>query len=149
MKSIVQSHLVGEKTISFDFTPICCILESLDDAEIPPITSKPYVDESDPDIIYQSTSTTNSKKADDVVTIGVHELVLNEQCSVFDNDDCETVFVSVEFLNYQAELETPLSLIKGEPNKKLSFNFQKGFHIDSVSKNIDIHTLLLIRLSNS
>lgn len=98
----------------------------MDEADNIPIASKPYVDESDPDIIYQSTSTSNSKKADDVVTIGVHDLVLNDQCPVFDNDDCEKVFVSVEFLKYQEELETPLSLIKGEPNKKLSFNFQKG-----------------------
>lgn len=102
----------------------------MEEPDIPPITSTRYVDESDPDIIYQSTSTANSKKADDVVTIGVHDLVLNDRCNVFDDDDYEKVFVSVEFLNYQEELETPLSLIKGEPNKKLSFNFQKGLHID-------------------
>jgi len=69
----------------------------------------------------------HAKKQDDIVTIGVHELVLNEKCSVFDDDNCEKVFVSVEFLNYAPEeLETPLSLVKGEPNKKYSFNFQKG-----------------------
>jgi len=70
----------------------------------------------------------HSKKQDDVVTIGVHDLVLNDKCSVFDDENCEKVYVSVEFLNYPPEdLETPLSLVKGEPNKNYSFNFQKGF----------------------
>ena len=94
-----------------------------------------YVDDSDPDIIYHSTSTANSRKADDVVTIGVHDLVLNGRCAVFDDENYEKVFVSVEFLNYQEELETPLSLIKGEPYKKLSFNFQKGLHTNFSPKN--------------
>ena len=39
------------------------------------------------------------------------------------------VFVNVKFLNYPSEeLETPLSLVKREPNKKYSFNFQRGFN---------------------
>jgi hypothetical protein len=70
----------------------------------------------------------HTKKQDDVVTIGVHELELNEKCSVFGDETCDKVFVSVEFLNYPAEeLETPVSLAIGEPNQKYSFNFQKGF----------------------
>ena len=101
-------------------------LESLDDAESAPPVSMRYVDDSDPDIVYHSSMPANAKKADDVVTIGVHDLTLNERCAVFEDDDCEKVFVSVEFLDYPAEeLETPLSLVKGEPNKKYSFNFQK------------------------
>jgi hypothetical protein len=94
-----------------------------------------YVDESDPDIVYHGSAPSNTKKADDVVTIGVHELVLNEKCPVFENDDCEKVFVSVEFLDYPPEqLETPLSLVKGEPNKKYSFNFQKECPIRDPAK---------------
>lgn len=86
-----------------------------------------YVDDSDPDIIYHGSTPSTTKKKDDVVTIGVHDLVLNDKCSVFEDENCEKVFVSVEFLNYPPEeLETPLSLVKGEPNKKYSFNFQKG-----------------------
>jgi hypothetical protein len=70
---------------------------------------------------------TRTKKRDDIVTIGVHDLVLNEDCPVFDDDKCEKVFVSVEFLDYKAEdLETPYALDKGEPNTKYSFNFQTG-----------------------
>jgi len=104
------------------------ILESFDEADNPPITSTRYFVESDPYIIYHSSMPANTKKADDVVTIGVHELVLNEKCSVFDDENCEKVFVSVEFLNYPPEeLETPLSLAIGEPNQNYSFNFQKGF----------------------
>jgi len=95
--------------------------------EIPPVTSTRYVDESDPDIIYQRATPVNTKKRDDVVTIGVHTLVLNEKCSVFDDDNCEKVFVGVEFLDYPPEeLETPYALVKGEPNTKYSFNFQKS-----------------------
>lgn len=86
-----------------------------------------YVDDSDPDIVYQNNTTPTNKRGDDVVTIGVHDLVLNENCSVFDKNECEKVFVSVEFLDYPAEeLETPYALPKGEPNTKYSFNFQKG-----------------------
>jgi hypothetical protein len=70
----------------------------------------------------------SNRKRDDIVTIGVHDLVLNERCTVFDDDNCEKVFVSVEFLDYPAQdLETPLALPKVEPNTKYSFNFQKGF----------------------
>ena len=86
-----------------------------------------YVDDSDPDIVYQNNTTPTNRKGDDVVTIGVHDLVLNKNCSVFDKNECEKVFVSVEFLDYPAEeLETPYALPKGEPNTKYSFNFQKG-----------------------
>jgi hypothetical protein len=93
--------------------------------EIPPVTSTRYVDESDPDIVYHRTTPVNTKKRDDVVTIGVHTLVLNENCSVFDDENCEKVFVGVEFLDYPPEeLETPYALVKGEPNTKYSFNFQ-------------------------
>ena len=78
-------------------------------------------------LIYHSTTSTNPKKRDDIVTIGVHDLVLNENCSVFDDENCEKVFVGVEFLDYPAEqLETPYALVKGEPNTKYSFNFQTG-----------------------
>jgi hypothetical protein len=94
-----------------------------------------YVDESDPDIGYQSSMPSSTKKADDVVTIGVHELVLNEKCPVFYDDNFEKVFVSVDFLDYPVEeLETPLSLLKGKPNKKYSFNFQKEFPIRNPGK---------------
>ncbi|UJR37682.1 hypothetical protein I4U23_030377 [Adineta vaga] len=95
------------------------------DVETGPITSTRVVDESDPDIIYQSTASANSNKQEDVVTIGVNDLVLNENCPIFDDDNCEKVFVSVEFLDYEKELETPYSLVKGEPNTKYSFGFQE------------------------
>lgn len=94
-----------------------------------------YVDDSDPDIVYHGSTPSTTKKKDDIVTIGVQDLVLNEKCSVFNDDECEKVFVSVEFLNYPPEeLETPLSLAKGEPNKKYSFNFQKQFPIRDQQK---------------
>jgi hypothetical protein len=131
MKQIVQYHPVNKKqslTSLIQFVFCSVSLESFDGVENPPITSTRYVDESDPDIVYHSSMSAHSKKQDDVVTIGVHDLVLNDKCSVFDDENCEKVFVSVEFLNYpMEELETPLSLVKGEPNKKYSFNFQKGF----------------------
>ncbi len=77
------------------------------------------------------------------MTIGVHDLVLNEKCSVFADETCEKVFVSVEFLNYPPEeLETPLSLIKGEPNKKYSFNFQKDCPIRDQEKKQQLANLV-------
>ncbi|CAF0928068.1 unnamed protein product, partial [Didymodactylos carnosus] len=83
-------------------------------------------DESDPDIIYQTSISRQPNTKRDNVTIGVHELVLNDKCPIFDDENCEKVFVSVEFLNYTEELETPYSLQKRDPNVKYSFNFQKG-----------------------
>jgi hypothetical protein len=104
-------HIVQLKEISPPFPLI----------HIPQITSTPSTT-----IIYPRSRQANTKKQDDVVTIGVHDLVLNEKCPVFDDENSEKIFVSVEFLNYPAEeLETPLSLVKGKPNKKYSFNFQK------------------------
>ena len=107
------------------------LLESIpDETENEPISSMRYVDESDPDIIYQNSMRSTDKHQEDTVTIGVHELVLNENCPVFEDDNCEKVFVGVEFLDYPAEeLETPYALPKGEPNTKYSFNFQKGLSI--------------------
>jgi hypothetical protein len=85
------------------------------------------VEESDQDIVYNGTAAARTRRSADAVTIGVHELTLNEKCSIFEDDRCEKVFVSVEFLNYPADqLETPYALPKGEPNTKYSFNFQTG-----------------------
>ena len=107
-----------------------------DDDDAPNIPGR-YVDESDPDIVYQNLRSRRAEKREDIITLGVHELSLNENCSVFDNNDCEKVFVSVDFLDYPPEeLETPYSLDKGEPNTKYSFNFQKGL--------IDLLLLLLL-----
>ncbi|CAF1517290.1 unnamed protein product, partial [Rotaria sordida] len=76
-------------------------------------------------------------------TIGVHDLVLNDKCSVFDNDNCEKVFVSVEFLDYPQEaLETPYALVKGEPNTKYSFNFQTDFSVRDQSKKHQLSELI-------
>ncbi|CAF4197807.1 unnamed protein product, partial [Rotaria sordida] len=98
---------------------------SSDDVVNPTNATTRYVDNSESDIVYQISMSKSTKKGDDVVTIGVHELVLNEKCPVFDDDNCEKVFVSVEFLDYPAEyLETPYALVKGEPNTKYSFDFQ-------------------------
>ncbi|CAF3169233.1 unnamed protein product [Rotaria socialis] len=109
--------------------------DSYDDVDNPPIPTTRYVDESDPDIVYQGSTPINSKKLDDTVTIGVHELVLNDKCSVFADDNCEKVFVSVEFLNYPAEdLETPYALPKGEPKQRHSFNFQTDCSVRDQAK---------------
>ncbi|CAF0822799.1 unnamed protein product [Rotaria sordida] len=117
--------------------------ESSDDVVNPSGTSTRYVDESDPDIIYQTSTPKNTKKENDVVTIGVHDLVLNDKCSVFDNDNCEKVFVSVEFLDYPQEaLETPYALVKGEPNTKYSFNFQTDFSVRDQSKKHQLSELI-------
>ncbi|CAF1246828.1 unnamed protein product, partial [Didymodactylos carnosus] len=70
------------------------------------------------------------KRLRDNVTIGVHELVLNDRCPIFHDANCEKVFISVEFLNYTEELETPCSLQKCDPNVKYSFNFQKDCPIN-------------------
>ncbi|CAF1185735.1 unnamed protein product [Adineta ricciae] len=104
------------------------------DIDPDPTKSTRYVDESDPDIIYRSTTSANSTKQDDVVTIGVHHLVLNENCSIFDDDQRDKVFVSVEFSNDREALDTPLSLIKGEPNSKYNFGFQTGYSIRDKKK---------------
>lgn len=104
-------------------------LESPDDVDSRPATTMRYVDESDPDIIYPQSMPTTTKRPDDIVTIGVHDLTLNENCPVFTDDNCEKVFVSVEFLDYTGEnLETPYALVKGEPNVKHSFNFQTSIN---------------------
>ncbi|CAF2968203.1 unnamed protein product [Rotaria sp. Silwood2] len=108
---------------------------SSDEVVNPSVAATPYVDDSEPDIVYQTSISRNPKKGDDIVTIGVHDLVLNNRCSVFDDDNCEKVFVSVEFLDYPAEaLETPYALVKGEPNTKYSFNFQTDCLIRDQSK---------------
>lgn len=66
------------------------------------------------------------------MTIGVHKLSLNDRCPVFDDDEHEKVFVSVEFLDFPPEeLETPYALPKGVPNSNYSFNFQKSSSIFS------------------
>ncbi|CAF3549757.1 unnamed protein product [Adineta steineri] len=109
--------------------------ESSDETENHPVTSTRYVDESDPDIVYHSTTPISTKKREDVVTIGIHDLVLNANCPVFEDENCEKVFVSVEFLDYPPqELETPYALGKGEPNTKYSFNFQKNCPITGQQK---------------
>lgn len=98
--------------------------------DTPAVTSTPYVDESDPDIVYRGTTSASSTKRDDVVTIGVRDLVLNNRCPIFDNDDAEKVFVSVNFLDFPLhELETPYSLAKDKPNTTYNFGFQKGTFI--------------------
>ncbi|CAF1261553.1 unnamed protein product [Rotaria sp. Silwood1] len=108
---------------------------SSDDVVNPSNATTPYVDDSEPDIIYQPSMSRNTKKGDDVVTIGVHDLILTDRCSVFDDENCEKVFVSVEFLDYPAEdLETPYALVKGTPNTKYSFNFQTDCSVRDQSK---------------
>ena len=63
----------------------------------------------------------------DRATIGVHDLVLNKTCSVFNNNNYEKIFVSIEFLNSPLkEIETPFSLPKEKPYTKYRFNFVKG-----------------------
>ncbi|CAF0993231.1 unnamed protein product [Didymodactylos carnosus] len=66
-------------------------------------------------------------KQEDRVTLGVHDLVLYDHCSIFDDNDYEKIYVSIEFLNYPSEeLETPYSLPKEVPYTTYTFNFQKG-----------------------
>ena len=47
-------------------------------------------------------------------------------------DKVQQLFVSYKFLNFQPEeLETPISLPKPKPNRPISWNFRKVFHVDS------------------
>ena len=118
-------------------------LESVDEDHSSPVITTPYVDESESDIVYQASIAANAKRRGDIVTIGIHDLVLNEKCSVFDDENCENVFVSVDgFLGFPPEvLETPNSLYKGEPNQKYSFNFQNGIRNFTIYSSRDMFSL--------
>ncbi|CAF1212430.1 unnamed protein product [Adineta steineri] len=69
--------------------------ESSDEVENHSTKSTRYNDKSDPDIVSQSATPISTKKREDVVTIGIHDLVLNANCPVFEDENCEKVFVSV------------------------------------------------------
>ena len=127
-RTVSPGQFDGPRFVEFSFRSD----SNIGDDHSPPRPG-PYVDDSEPDIVYEGAQKNNG----DIVTIGVHELDLNERCSVFADDDREKVFVSVEFLDFPLEaLETPYALPKGTPNTKYSFNFQQGSSRWTREKNI-------------
>jgi hypothetical protein len=92
-------------------------------------TSARCNDKSDRDLIHQRLRTPPTINEDkNKVTICVHDLTLNKHCLIFNDNNYEKIFVSVEFLNYPIkELETPCSLPKDKPYTKYAFNFIKGY----------------------
>ena len=67
------------------------------------------------------------------VTLALHDLMLYDNCSIYDDDDYQKIFISINFLNYPSEeLETPKALPKKQPFTMYSFDFQKGSIIRNV-----------------
>lgn len=51
--------------------------------------------------------------------------------------------MSVELLHYPPEdLETPVSLMKGEPNQKYSFNFQQDYPVNNPARKQQLSNLV-------
>lgn len=65
------------------------------------------------------------------ITVIINSLTLFEDAPMLEMQNIKQLFVSYKFLDYDPELlETPMSLPKPKPNRPLSFNFKKVFHID-------------------
>lgn len=68
-----------------------------------------------------------SANQDYQITISIHDLMLYDNCTTFDDDNYTQIFISFDFLKYPPEdLETPNSLPKGEPFTVYPFNFNKS-----------------------
>ncbi|XP_077868086.1 protein fantom-like [Saccoglossus kowalevskii] len=68
---------------------------------------------------------------DNVVTVAVFSLMLDEESDVMQDDKIQRLYVEYRFLGVDpAELETPFSLPKPKPNQRISYNFKKNFHVD-------------------
>ncbi|CAF3665994.1 unnamed protein product [Rotaria sp. Silwood1] len=64
------------------------------------------------------------------VTLAIHDLMLYDNCSIYDDDDYANIFISINFLDYPPEeLETPEALPKKRPFTMYSFNFQKDYSV--------------------
>ena len=78
-------------------------------------------------------NTEPSKIEDDRVTLAVHDLILYDNCPIYEDDDYANIFISINFLNYPLEeLETPEVCQKKRPFTLYPFNFQKGNAIRNV-----------------
>ncbi|XP_077993112.1 protein fantom-like [Glandiceps talaboti] len=68
---------------------------------------------------------------ENVVTVTIFSLVLDEDSSVMQDNKIERLYVEYRFLGVEPqELETPFSLPKPKQNQAIYFNFKKLFHID-------------------
>ena len=80
---------------------------------------------------------------EDNVIIEIANLTLNKESDIFNRDDVQSLFVAMNFLNYDPEdLEAPQSMPKPDPNQVVHFNFRKSnlsfilsstnYHISSI-----------------
>lgn len=67
---------------------------------------------------------------EDNVIIEIANLTLNKDSEIFKRPDVQSLFVAMNFLNYDpADLEAPQSMPKPEPNQVVHFNFRKSKHL--------------------
>ncbi|XP_078365018.1 protein fantom-like isoform X2 [Oculina patagonica] len=82
------------------------------------------------------------------VVIQVTSLTLDSEAPILDDPNVKQLFVAYKFLDYDpADLETPISLPKPPPNRPISYNFKKVFHVDA-EKNQAKRNYLIYMLSN-
>jgi len=81
------------------------------------------------------------------ITIIISSLTLFDDAPVLEVDRIKQLYVSYKFLDCDPEaLETPISLPKPKPNRPISFNFKKVFHVDEeehdTSRQFLLHLLM-------
>lgn len=87
------------------------------------------------------------KRASTVV-IQVTSLTLFSEAPFLNDPSVQNLFVAYRFLDCEpADLETPISLPKPAPDRSISFNFNKVFHVDA-EKNEVRRKFLIYMLSN-
>ncbi|XP_068723024.1 X-linked retinitis pigmentosa GTPase regulator-interacting protein 1-like [Montipora capricornis] len=87
------------------------------------------------------------KRASTVV-VQVTSLTLFSEAPFLNDPSVQNLFIAYRFLDCEpADLETPISLPKPAPDRSISFNFKKVFHVDA-EKNEVRRKFLIYMLSN-
>ncbi|CAF3666009.1 unnamed protein product [Rotaria sp. Silwood1] len=77
------------------------------------------------------------------VIFAIHDLMLYDNCPIYDDDDYANIFISINFLNYPPEeLETPEAIPKKRPFTMYSFNFQKDYSVRNSEQQAQLAKLI-------